>query len=90
MKGAIVTIDAMGTQTAIATKIVDGGGDYVFPLKGNQSQMQQAVTEFFIDHLEDDFARVKVSRLETTETHHGRVEKRSYFQVNVPDRAYAP
>jgi predicted transposase YbfD/YdcC len=83
--GAIVTIDAMGTQTAIAAKIVDGGGDYVLPLKGNQSQMEQAVTEFFADHLEDNFARVKVSRLETTETHHGRLEKRSYFQVNVPD-----
>jgi predicted transposase YbfD/YdcC len=85
VQGAVVTIDAMGTQTAIAAKIVDGGGDYVFPLKGNQSQMQQAVTEFFADHLEDDFARVQVSRLETTETHHGRVEQRSYFQVNVPD-----
>ena len=47
--------------------------------------MEQAVTGFFADHLEDDFARVKVSRLETTETHHGRIEKRSYFQVNVPD-----
>ncbi len=85
VKGAIVTIDAMGTQTAIAAKIVDGGGDYVLPLKGNQSQMEQAVTDFFAEHLEDNFARVKVSRLETTETHHGRVEKRSYFQVNVPD-----
>ncbi len=40
--------------------------------------------EFFTDHLEGDFARVKVSRLETTQTHHGRVEKRSYFQVNAP------
>ena len=83
--GAIVTSDAMGTQTAIAAKIVDGGGDYVLPLKGNQSQMEQAVTEHFAEHLEDNFARVKVSRLETTETHHGRVEQRSYFQVNVPD-----
>ena len=71
VKNAIVTIDAMGTQTAIAAKIVDGGGDYVLPLKGNQSGMEQAVTGFFADHLEDDFARVKVSRLETTETHHG-------------------
>ena len=85
VKNAIVTIDAMGCQTAIAAKIVDGGGDYVFPVKGNQEGLEQAVTDFFADHMEDDFARVKVSRLETTETHHGRVEKRSYFQVNVPD-----
>ena len=85
VKGAIVTIDAMGTQTAIAAKIVDGEGDYVLPLKGNQSQMEQTVTDYFADHMEDDFARVKVSRLETTETRHGRVEKRSYFQVNAPN-----
>lgn len=81
---AIVTLDAMGTQTAIAEKIIERGGDYVLPIKGNQGQLEQAVTDFFADHMEDDFARVKVSRLETTETHHGRVEKRSYFQVNVP------
>lgn len=85
VKNAIVTIDAMGTQTAIAAKIVEGGGDYVLPVKGNQGGLEQAVTDFFADHMEDDFARVKVSRFETTETRHGRVEKRSYFQVNVPD-----
>lgn len=85
VRNAIVTIDAMGTQTAIAAKIVDGGGDYVLPVKGNQGGLEQVVTDFFADHMEDDFARVKVSRFETTETHHGRVEKRSYFQVNVPD-----
>jgi predicted transposase YbfD/YdcC len=85
VKNAIVTIDAMGTQTAIAAKIVEGGGDYVLPVKGNQGGLEQAVTEFFADQMEDDFARVKVSRFETTETHHGRVEQRSYFQVNVPD-----
>ena len=84
VKNAIVTIDAMGCQTAIAAKIVEQGGDYVLPVKGNQGQLEQAVTDFFVDHLEDDFARVKVSRLETTETHHGRVEKRSYYQVDVP------
>jgi len=85
VKNTIVTIDAMGTQTAIAAKIVDGGGDYVLPVKGNQDGLQQAVTEFFADHMSDNFARVKVSRFETVETHHGRVERRSYYQVNAPD-----
>ena len=84
VKNAIVTIDAMGCQTAIAAKIVDRGGDYVLPVKGNQGLLEQAVTDYFLDHLEDDFARVKVSRLETTETHHGRIEKRSYYQVDAP------
>lgn len=84
LQGAVVTIDAMGCQTAIAAQVVDGGGDYVLPVKGNQGLLEQAVTDFFTEHLADDFARVKVSRLETTETHHGRKETRSYFQVDVP------
>jgi hypothetical protein len=37
--GAIITIDAMGTQTAIAEKIIDGGGDYLLALKGNQGTL---------------------------------------------------
>lgn len=84
VKGAIVTIDAMGCQKAIAAKIVAGKGDYVLPVKGNQGNLEQALEEFFDQHLEDDFANVPVSRFETEETQHGRVEKRTYMQVNVP------
>ena len=40
--GAIITIDAMGTQTAIAEKIIDDGGDYILALKGNQGTMHNA------------------------------------------------
>src|SRR4051794_10262936 len=36
IKGAIITIDAMGTHKAIAADIIDGGGDFVLALKGNQ------------------------------------------------------
>ena len=81
----VISIGAILAGADGPTAIVDGGGDYVFPVKGNQGGLGKAVTEFFADHLKDDFARVKVSRLESTETHHGRIEKRSYFQVNVPD-----
>ena len=84
VKGAIVTIDAMGCQKAIAAKIVAGQGDYVLPVKGNQGSLEKALEEFFDRHMEDDFASVPVSRLETEETQHGRVEKRTYMQVNVP------
>src|SRR5271157_1444189 len=35
LKGAIVSIDAMGTQKEIARRIVDKGADYVLALKGN-------------------------------------------------------
>ena len=45
MTDAIISIDAMGTQTAIAEQIVDGGGDYVLALKANQSGLHDAVIE---------------------------------------------
>jgi predicted transposase YbfD/YdcC len=47
LKGAIVTIDAMGCQRAIAAQIVAQDGDYVLGLKGNQSALQESVADFF-------------------------------------------
>lgn len=85
VRGAIVTIDAMGCQRAIAKQIIDQGGDYLLPVKGNQHGLEQDVRTYFDDHLDDDFARVEVSRYEVEKKSHGRLEHRSYFQVNVPD-----
>lgn len=84
VKGAIITIDAMGTQKAIAGQIVDRGADYVLALKGNQEALHQAVIDHIEKHLENDFADVPVRRLLTTETGHGREEVRSYLQLPVP------
>ncbi len=69
VKGAIVTIDAMGCQKAIAEKIIERGGDYVLPVKGNQGRLEQAVETYFDEHLENDFAGIEVSRFETEEKH---------------------
>jgi predicted transposase YbfD/YdcC len=85
VQGAVVTIDAMGCQKEIAREIVARGGDYVLPVKGNHSKLEDAIDEFFNDHLEDDFARVKVSRFKTEELCHGRQEYRCYLQLNVPE-----
>jgi predicted transposase YbfD/YdcC len=84
VKNAIVTIDAAGCQKNIAAQIVDGGGHYVLALKGNQETLYAAAQDLFIEHLEDDFARVRVSRYEERETSHGRKEHREYFQLDVP------
>ena len=46
LAGAIVTIDAMGTQTEIAEQIVEGKGDFVLALKGNHPTLHQAVIEY--------------------------------------------
>lgn len=84
VKGAIVTIDAMGCQKAIAAQIIEQGGDYILPVKGNQKTLEQSVEAVFTKLIENDFKGMPVSRLETEEICHGRVEKRTYLQVNVP------
>ena len=43
LEGSVITIDTMGTQTAIAEKIVDGGAGYILALKGNQGTLLQDV-----------------------------------------------
>jgi predicted transposase YbfD/YdcC len=85
VSGCLVTIDAMGCQAEIAGKIVEGRADYVLAVKGNQPALHEGIVEFFLDHLGDDFARVKVSRHETIEHGHGRDEHRTYYVCDVPD-----
>jgi predicted transposase YbfD/YdcC len=85
IKGAIITIDAMGTQKAIARQIVEGEADYVLALKGNQESLHQAVIDHIIEQWEDDFAGVKARRHQTRETGHGREETRTYIQMPVPE-----
>lgn len=81
---SIITIDAAGCQKNIAQQIVDGNGDYVLALKANHLKLHGAVEKLFLDHFEDDFARIPVSRYEESETGHGRIEQRLYFQLTVP------
>ena len=83
--GGIVTIDAMGCQTAIAEAIIAREADYVLAVKENQPTLHAGIEAHFLDHLDDDFARVKVSRHETKEHGHGRDEHRMYFVCDVPE-----
>jgi predicted transposase YbfD/YdcC len=80
-----VNIDAMGCQTEIAGKIIEGKADYLLAVKANQPTLLEGIVEFFLDHMEDDFARVKVSRHETKEHRHGRDEHRTDYVCDVPD-----
>ncbi|HUY87927.1 MAG TPA: ISAs1 family transposase, partial [Pirellulales bacterium] len=84
IKGAIITIDAMGTQKAIAARIVESEADYVFGLKGNQSKLHEATIEHVEKAWENDFADVAARRYVTTETGHGREETRTYIQMPAP------
>lgn len=85
IKGAIITIDAMGTQKAIAAQIIDQEADYVLALKGNQETMHEAVNAYIDKLVERDFAGVDVRQHTTTETAHGREETRCYSHLPVPD-----
>jgi predicted transposase YbfD/YdcC len=84
IKGAIITIDAMGTQKAIAEQIIDRRADYVLALKGNQETLHQAVIDYLDKQMANDFADVSARRLLTTDKGHGRQETRSYLQLPVP------
>jgi predicted transposase YbfD/YdcC len=72
VRGAIVTIDAMGCQVDIAAQIQEQGGDYVFSLKGNQGTLFEDVRTFF----EKPPQHVVLPRCETVDAEHGRIETR--------------
>jgi predicted transposase YbfD/YdcC len=83
IQGAIVTIDAMGTQKAIAEQIVEGKADSVLALKGNHETLQQAVIASIDEQLEGDLTDAQEHV--TTETKHGREETRTYLQLPAPE-----
>ena len=71
LQGALVTIDAMGTQVEIADKIVELGADYLLPLKGNQPTMEAEVVDYFKTAPQDELVTKT-----TVEKGHGRIETR--------------
>jgi predicted transposase YbfD/YdcC len=83
IKGAIITIDAMGTQKAIAAQIIDGEADYVLALKGNQETLHQAVIAHIDEQLDGDLE--EACEHVTTEKGHGREETRTYLQLPAPE-----
>ena len=81
LKGCIVTIDAIGCQTEIARKILDRGGDYLLAVKDNQKDLADALREFFADGEPRGFGSLPVSRFQSLEKAHGRIETRQAMWV---------
>ena len=73
LKGALVTIDAMGTQVEIAAKIIEHGADFLLPLKGNQPTLETETTAYFKTAPAAELVTKK-----TVEKGHGRIETRIY------------
>lgn len=86
MKGAIISIDAMGCQKEIAKQIVEGEGDYVLALKDNHPKLSKAVSDFFLERLEqEDFQEYGCRQFQSEEKARGKVETRYYMIAPIPD-----
>ena len=77
IEGAIVTIDAMGCQRDIAQTILDKRADYVLALKGNQGTLREDVEVFVAEQKTNGFVDTTISRDETIDGDHGRIETRT-------------
>ena len=84
LKGCIVTIDAMGTQTKIAQQIIEQEGDYALALKDNQGTLYDEVKATFHMAEKEDFASVKSEYDSRVEKGHGRLEIREYWTISHP------
>ena len=82
IKGCIVSIDAMGCQTKIATDIVKKGADYILALKGNQGTLHDDVKGFFAKAIESDFKDIHHDFHTENDAGHGRIETRSCWVLD--------
>jgi len=82
IRGAVITIDAMGCQKDIAEQIVDQGGDYILHLKGNQGTLHQETVQLFEECLTDDCRGIATRQARTTNKGHGRIEQRHLVATN--------
>ena len=82
IEGAIVTIDAMGCQREIAQKILAKKADYVLALKGNQGTLREDIEVFAAEQKANGFKDTKISRHETVDGDHGRIETRTYTAIH--------
>ena len=74
LSGAVISIDAMGTQTNIAEQIIESEADYILSLKDNQKHLYEDVQDCFT-------GQYTCYRYENLEKDHGRIEKRTYTSL---------
>ena len=84
VKGAIVTIDAMGCQKEIAKKIIDAKGDYVLAVKDNQPKLHEAIKGLFSDERQGELLKMPHREHQTSEKSHGRCDERCYVLAKIP------
>jgi predicted transposase YbfD/YdcC len=82
LEGCLVTLDAMGTQRAIAAQIIDQKADYALALKENQGNLYEDVKDTFTLARKDNFRSVEHQFHETIEKDHGRLEIRKHWIID--------
>jgi predicted transposase YbfD/YdcC len=84
LKGALVTIDAMGCQKEIVAKIRERGGHYLLTVKDNQENLLTDIQDCFVRAHDVDYKGVDYDEYETEVSAHGRHEKRHYTVLYEP------
>lgn len=82
--GCLITIDAMGCQVNIAELIIEQGGEYLFSLKGNQSNLHEDVILLFDDLEESGYSAYTYDYAKTVGKEHGRIEVRHCWTISDP------
>ncbi len=85
ISGCIVTIDAMGTQTAIATTIQEANADYVLSVKENQGRLFEDISVLFGVDQEQNFKYATLEYKKTVNKGHGRIEVRECWSTSDPE-----
>jgi predicted transposase YbfD/YdcC len=85
LDGCIVTLDALGCQTDIATAIVAQGGDYLLAVKENQKLLYQDLRDLFREAQEAEFRETVSDFARTVSKSHGRLEIRRCWTIADPD-----
>lgn len=88
LKSCIVTLDAMGCQTAIVEKIVEKNADYVIAVKGNQPNLHEEIKDYFETAIAADFKSVSHNYYKELDMGHGRVESRECWAISVKQPSF--
>jgi predicted transposase YbfD/YdcC len=83
LKGAVVTLDAMGTQIEIARQIKESEGDYVLALKSNQGKLYAQVKDWFEKAISQYWQEIDYTYDATVGGEHYRVESRQVWAVSI-------
>jgi predicted transposase YbfD/YdcC len=79
LDGAVVTIDAIGTNSQIVQQILSAGADYILPVKDNQPTLHEKIKATMDEGILEKFNELRGDEFEETEGDHGRIETRKVW-----------